>query len=124
ARCTNTTMAPQFQNGGTTWAYSANPVFPWQPPPMTLPVKPFQPGFCVPAMANQGAPNALGPSSKYQVQPVQGACDPTRAATPHPGGRQVGLADASVRTLAPSLSGDTWWAAVTPRGNEVLGSDW
>jgi len=124
ARCTNTTMAPQFQNGGTAWAYCANLTFPWQPPPMDLPVRPFAPGFCVPAHANQGAPNALFAASRFQVQPVQGACDPTRAATSHAGGMQVGLADATVRTLAPSLSGATWWAAVTPRGGEVLGSDW
>jgi prepilin-type N-terminal cleavage/methylation domain-containing protein len=124
ASCTNTTMAPQFQDGGTAWAYCAAAAFPWQPPPMALPIKTFQPGFCIPALANQGAPNALGPTSRFQVQPAQGACDPTRAATAHAGGIQVGLADGSVRTLAPSLSGDTWWAAVTPRGGEVLGSDW
>jgi prepilin-type N-terminal cleavage/methylation domain-containing protein len=124
ARCTNTTMAPQFQDGGTVWAYCANATFPWQPPPMTLPVKMFQSGFCIPAVANQGAPDALGPTSKFQVQPPLGSCDPTRAATAHAGGIQVGLADGSVRTLAPSLSGDTWWAAVTPRGGEVLGLDW
>jgi prepilin-type N-terminal cleavage/methylation domain-containing protein len=124
ARCTNTTMAPQFQDGGTAWAYCAAGPFPWQPPPMMLPVKMFQPGFCVPGVANQGAPNALGPTSRFQVQPTQGNCDPTRAATAHAGGIQVGLADGSVRTLAPSLSGTTWWAAVTPRDNDMLGSDW
>ena len=124
ARCTNTTMAPQFQDGGTAWAYSAAGPFPWQPPPMTLPVKSFQPGFCVPGVANLGAPDAVGPTSRFQVQPAQGNCDPTRAATAHLGGIQVGLVDGSVRNLAPSLSGDTWWAAVTPRGSEVLGSDW
>ena len=123
-RCTNTTMAPQFQDGGTAWAYTAAAAFPWQAPPMTLPAKPFQPGFCIPALANQGAPDAVGPTSRFQFQPPSGNCDPTRAATAHPGGIQVGLADGSVRTLAPSLSGDTWWAAVTPRGGEVLGSDW
>jgi prepilin-type N-terminal cleavage/methylation domain-containing protein len=124
ARCTNTTMAPQFQDGGTAWAYSTAIPFPWQPPPMTLPLKPFQSGFCIPSLANQGAPNAIGPTSKFQAQPNQGNCDPTRAATAHAAGIQVGLADGSVRTLAPSLSGETWWAAVTPRGGEVLGSDW
>jgi hypothetical protein len=117
-------MAPQFQNGGTAWAYSAANPFPWQPPPMTLPVKMFQVGFCIPALANQGAPNAVGPTSKFQVQPSPTSCDPTRAATSHPGGIQVGLVDATVRTLSTSLSGDIWWAAVTPRGNEVLGTDW
>jgi prepilin-type N-terminal cleavage/methylation domain-containing protein len=124
ARCANTNMAPQFQDGGTAWAYTAAAPFPWQPPPMTLPVKSFQVGFCIPAMANQGAPNAVGPTSRFQVQPTPGNCDPTRAATAHTGGIQVGLVDGSVRSLTANLSGDTWWAAVTPRGSEVFGSDW
>ena len=123
ARCANTAMLPQFQDGGTAWGYMAAAPFPWQPPPMTLPVKSFQVGFCIPALANQGAPDAVGPTSRFQVQPTPGNCDPTRAATAH-AGIQVGMVDATVRMLAPSLSGDTWWAAVTPRGNEVLGSDW
>jgi hypothetical protein len=37
---------------------------------------------------------------------------------------QVGLADGAVRSLAASLSGETWAAAVTRNGDEVLGSDW
>src|SRR5258708_4053107 len=37
ARCTNTTMAPQFQDGGTAWAYCGAVPFPWQPPPMSPP---------------------------------------------------------------------------------------
>jgi prepilin-type N-terminal cleavage/methylation domain-containing protein len=49
---------------------------------------------------------------------------PSRAATPHPGGIVVALADGSVRTLAPSMSGTTWWAACTPAGGENLGTDW
>jgi prepilin-type N-terminal cleavage/methylation domain-containing protein len=126
ARCTNTTMVPAFRDGGATWAYCPAPVFPWQPWPMTLPIKPFQPGFCIPAFVALGAPDVIGPKSKFQVQPTPflGNCDPTRAATAHAGGIQVGLADGGVRTLAPSLSGTTWWAAVTPSGGEVLGSDW
>jgi prepilin-type N-terminal cleavage/methylation domain-containing protein len=124
ARCTNTTMAPQFRDGGTAWAYSTALAFPWQPPPMKPPVKAFAPGFCILAFANQGAPDAVGPRSRFQVQPREGNCDPTRAATAHTGGIQVGLADGSVRTLAPTMSGVTWWAAVTPAGGEVLGSDW
>ena len=68
----------------------------------------------------------IGTGSKFQVQPAPflGNCDPTRTATAHPGGIQVGLADGSVRTLTRSMSNDTWWAAVTPSGGEVLGSDW
>jgi hypothetical protein len=66
----------------------------------------------------------VGPGSLFQVQPMPGNCDPSRASTAHIGGMQVVLGDASVRTLAPSISGTTWWAAVTPAGGEVLGPDW
>ena len=126
ARCSNTTMAPPFQDGGTAWAYCASVFFPWLPPPMDPPVKAFYPGFCIPGLAGRGAPDVVGPRSKFQVQPTPflGNCDPTRASTPHSGGILVGLADGSVRTLNPSISGTTWWAAVTPSGGEVLGSDW
>ena len=42
----------------------------------------------------------------------------------HTGGMNVALADGSVRFLSASMSGTTWWAAVTPSGGEVLGGDW
>jgi prepilin-type N-terminal cleavage/methylation domain-containing protein len=126
ARCSNPTLAPPFRDGGTAWAYSTAVVFPWQPPPMNPPGKAFGPGFCIVALVGLGAPNAIGPGSIFQVQPSPflGNCDPTRASTAHTGGILVGLADGSVRTLAPSMSGTTWWAAVTPSGGEVLDSDW
>jgi hypothetical protein len=93
---------------------------------MVLPGKAFQPGFAIPALATRGAPNAIGPGSKFQVQPTPflGNCDPTRASTAHSGGMVTGLVDGSVRTLSPGMSGDTWWAAITPSGGEVLGPDW
>lgn len=124
ARCTHTTLPPQFRDGGSAWAYGAAAPFPWLPP-IAPPAKMFAPGFCIPAFANQGAPNAIGPQSKFQVQPTPflGNCDPTRAATAH-AGIQVGLVDGSVRTLAPSMTGATWAAAVTRAGGEVLGPDW
>ena len=126
ARCTNPNLPVAFQDGGTAWAYATTPLFAWQPPPMTLPGKAFQPGFAIPALASRGAPDAIGPGSHFQVRPTPflGNCDPTRASTAHPGGIVVGMADGSVRSLSPGLSGDTWWAAVTPSGGEVLGSDW
>jgi prepilin-type N-terminal cleavage/methylation domain-containing protein len=126
ARCSNTTLPPAFQDGGTAWAYMTSGLFPWLPAPMMLPGKAFQPGFAIPGLVARGAPNVIGPGSKFQLQPTPflGNCDPTRAATAHPGGMVVGLADGSVRTLSPDLSGDTWWNALTPSGGEVLGSDW
>jgi prepilin-type N-terminal cleavage/methylation domain-containing protein len=126
ARCSNTNMLPPFRDGGAAWAYCAALPFPWQPAPMDLPPRAFQPGFAIAGLANLGAPDAIAPGSKFQVRPTPfaGNCDPTRAATAHPGGIQVGLADGSVRTLSAGVSGSTWWAAVTPAGGEVLGSDW
>jgi type II secretory pathway pseudopilin PulG len=126
ARCSNAYMPPAFQDGGTAWAYCTALVFPWLGPPMTLPGKAFPPGFAIAGLVARGAPDAIGPRSKFQHQPTPflGNCDPTRAATAHPGGIQIGLADGSVRTLAPNVSGDTWWFAVTPAGGEVLGPDW
>jgi prepilin-type N-terminal cleavage/methylation domain-containing protein len=123
ARCTNTDMVPAFQDGGSAWAYTTTHVFPWQPSPMTPPGKAFQSGFAIAALVARGAPNAIGAGSIFQVQPSVN-CDPTRAATAHAGGMVAGLADGSVRALAAGMSGDVWWAAVTPAGGEVLNSDW
>jgi prepilin-type N-terminal cleavage/methylation domain-containing protein len=113
ARCTSTSMA---LDGGTLWAYCASAVFDL-PPPMESPYKRYHPSF-------GGGPYTSGPESIFQVQPTPGDCDPTRASTAHASGMLVCLADGSVRTLAPSMSGATWWAAVTPSGGEVLGPDW
>jgi prepilin-type N-terminal cleavage/methylation domain-containing protein len=127
ARCSSTAMPPPVSAGGNAWAYCTSAgAYPWLPPPMNPPGRMFQTGFAIGALVPLGAPDAVGPGSKFQLQPTPflGNCDPTRAATAHPGGIQVGLADGSVRTLAPGVSGTTWWAAVTTAGGEVLGSDW
>jgi prepilin-type N-terminal cleavage/methylation domain-containing protein len=59
----------------------------------------------------------------FQTRPLLADCDPAFAQTPHRG-MVTALADGSVRTLAPGISEATYWAAVTPAGGEVLGSDW
>jgi prepilin-type N-terminal cleavage/methylation domain-containing protein len=56
--------------------------------------------------------------------PQPGECDWRLPQTPHRSGMLVGLADGSVRTVSPSITPETFWAAVTPAGGEVLGSDW
>ena len=66
ARCSNTYMAPPFQDGGNAWAYCTALIFSWQPPPMVLPGKAYQPGFAIAALASRGAPDAVGPGSKFQ----------------------------------------------------------
>jgi prepilin-type N-terminal cleavage/methylation domain-containing protein len=126
ARCSNADLAPAFRDGGNAWAYCTSLLLSWLPPPMVLPGKAYQPGFAIAALATRGAPAAIGPGSKFQLRPTPflGNCDPTRASTAHPGGILVGLADGSVRPLAPGVSGDTWWQAVTPADGGVLGLDW
>jgi hypothetical protein len=79
---------------------------------------PWQPAFGV---------FLTGPSSKFQQLPTPytgAACDPRRAATAHPGGMQVCLADGSVRSVSGGIRPETWWAACTPNGGEVLSADW
>jgi prepilin-type N-terminal cleavage/methylation domain-containing protein len=126
ARCSTPSLPAAVGDGGTAWAFSTSPLFPWQPAPMNLPPRAYMPGFAIAALVARGAPNAIGPNSKFQVLPTPfvGNCDPSRTATSHIGGMQVGLADGSVRNLSPGISPDTWWAAVTIAGNEPLGSDW
>jgi prepilin-type N-terminal cleavage/methylation domain-containing protein len=81
------------------------------------------------SMAPTAPPAATGcpiaPYQKFQVAP-RGCipCDPRVAQTPHVGGMLVGLGDGSVRSLAPSMSEWTYWAAVTPAGNETQYTDW
>ena len=107
-------------DGGTLWAYCASKDLDL-PPPMDRPIKPFHAGFAI--AGSIGNPNATASWSKFQVQPTKGNCDPTRASTAH-AAIVVGLADGSVRNLAKTMSDKTWWEAVTPAKDEVLGSDW
>jgi hypothetical protein len=68
------------------------------------------------------------PSAKktypFQLRPSAKECDVGSAQATTSGGLLVALGDGSVRTLSPRISLSTWYAAMTSRGNEVLGSDW
>jgi prepilin-type N-terminal cleavage/methylation domain-containing protein len=100
---------PQCNAGGSLWGYPGG--VPWTA------------GFANSAF---GA-NAVGPASKFQVRPspfTSASCDSALASTAHTGGMQVCLGDASVRFLSSGISPATWWAACTPAGGEVLGTDW
>jgi prepilin-type N-terminal cleavage/methylation domain-containing protein len=118
AHCTNSDMDPAFRDGGGAWAYCTSPLFKWLPPPMQMPPKGFQPGFAIPILKLRNAPNVIGPASRFQIQPPEGRCDPTRASTAH-SGMVTGLADGSVQTLTAEMSGDAWWAAVTPNEGDM-----
>jgi prepilin-type N-terminal cleavage/methylation domain-containing protein len=80
-----------------------------------------------PSFANSwrgyGATN-VGPGSVFQVAPTVADCRPGMAQAPTASGILVGLLDGSVRSVAAGISGTTWWAACTPTGGDLLGSDW
>lgn len=70
-----------------------------------------------------------GPSSKFQIQPspspaTTSSCDYNRPQSSHTSGMNTLLMDGSVKFLTGSISANTWWAACTPQGGEVLASDW
>jgi len=75
--------------------------------------------------APSGCTPTTAPYKPFQVAP-RGCipCDPRVAQTPHTGGMLAGLGDGSVRSINPNISEWTYWAAVSPAGNETLYSDW
>ncbi|MCE9564320.1 MAG: DUF1559 domain-containing protein [Planctomycetes bacterium] len=99
-----------YPTGGTLWAY-----FNTKPGNQA-----FHAGFSV-----SWNDYSIGPSSKFQVQPTpfNGNCDPTLASSPHTGGIQVAMADASVKFLSSGITNYTWWYLCTPAGGEVIPAD-
>ncbi len=49
--------------------------------------------------------------------------DPRYAASAHTGGANVALGDGSVRFVSSSVSGASWWAAITPASRDIIGND-
>jgi prepilin-type N-terminal cleavage/methylation domain-containing protein len=100
-------------SGGVPTA-QASPVLPL--PPATVGTIPMQVG------------SVTGPTTTktmaFQAAPSSGSCDPQLPQTAHASGMQVALADGSVRSLAPTISQWTFWAACTPAGGEALGQGW
>jgi prepilin-type N-terminal cleavage/methylation domain-containing protein len=75
-------------------------------------------------------PNSSGVGVTFQTAPTHPpragtvGCDPNYAQTFTAAGLQVSLADGSVRTVSPSVSGLTWRNALLPSDGQVLGNDW
>jgi prepilin-type N-terminal cleavage/methylation domain-containing protein/prepilin-type processing-associated H-X9-DG protein len=71
-----------------------------------------------------------GPAVTFQPKPALnttgdwGFCSGDLASSPHTGGINVSLGDGSVRFVSQGITGTTWWAAMTPAANDVLGPDW
>jgi prepilin-type N-terminal cleavage/methylation domain-containing protein len=88
----------------------------------------FRPTFC---MNGQNPPNHANPYDNFekclpfQVAPNYSAqCDPFRAQSPHPQIMNVGMGDASVRALEPSIEADLWANLCDPRDRNALQGDW
>ncbi|MFO0810735.1 MAG: DUF1559 domain-containing protein [Gemmataceae bacterium] len=75
-------------------------------------------------MTVSGATTGSTAGLTFQAAPAPPDCNPKVAQTPHPGGMLVALADGSARVIAPTISAQTYWAAVTPARGDSLGSDW
>ena len=67
-----------------------------------------------------------GPTYSFQIQPYPFAtnCEYRLPSTAHTGAIMVLLGDGSTRSVSSGVSTQTWWAACTPSGGEVLGPDW
>jgi prepilin-type N-terminal cleavage/methylation domain-containing protein len=125
ALCTNSVSQSIFgPYGGSFWAYCALSS-PQLPAPMQFPM-PVYPGFEIGFFQPYSANTAVGPASKFQLQPTpyNGNCNPFVASSPHTAVILALLGDGSVRPITPGISPNTWWWACTPIGGEVLGSDW
>jgi hypothetical protein len=80
-----------------------------------------------PIISSPDVGDPLGAAAIFQVGPFTGGvnnCDGGRASSGHGSGIVTGLGDGSVRFVAPGVSPNTWWAAMTPAGLEVLDADW
>jgi prepilin-type N-terminal cleavage/methylation domain-containing protein len=78
---------------------------------------------------NLNAGNWTGYTLQPQVQPRinsdgSAQCSGNFASSMHTGGTMVGLGDGSSRFVNQAVSNATMWAALTPNGGDVLGSDW
>jgi prepilin-type N-terminal cleavage/methylation domain-containing protein len=76
------------------------------------------------------APGSTGNITPFQVapRPYTGgsgiACSWSNTQTPHSGGMLTCLGDASVRSIAGTISLTTWRRVVAPADGSVLGQDW
>lgn len=96
----------------------------------------WQPVFCVNDV-NQNPPTASPPGAPYQsgsplkrcnmfeIQPDWiRTCHSDQANSPHSGGINVCLGDASVRFVSGGISPTTWQNATDPQDGNQLGTDW
>ncbi len=77
--------------------------------------------------SNSSIVGVVGANSKFQTVPQDefgSLCNPSLTQQIHISNMLVAMGDGSVRSVTQSISGATWWAAITPNRRETLGSDW
>ncbi|MBA2227845.1 hypothetical protein [Thermogemmata fonticola] len=110
------------------WGMEINIVLPPVPPididgvNMTIEMRPA--AFANPFYGDVLPGSAEAQSVTFQLRPKIEEADPRIPQSPYTHGLLAGLADGSVRMISPQISPQTFWAAVTPNGGEVLGPDW
>jgi prepilin-type N-terminal cleavage/methylation domain-containing protein len=108
----------QCSSGGSLWAYrNIDPA----------PTGPSYPGWGRMSFfpANWTSNNRSTPFTSVppQIRPTVANCSPYNIQALSQSGCQVSMCDGSVRTVSPSISSTTWFAAVWPDDGQVLG-DW
>ncbi len=63
-------------------------------------------------------------NSYFMIQPTQANCRWDWATTGHTGCILCAMGDGSVHVTSQGTSTSTWWFALTPRGGDILLSDW
>jgi len=72
-------------------------------------------GVPVAAPSYSGMTTAAYDSGRlFLSQPAQGACDPSMASSPHPGGMNVGMGDGHVTFVSNNISPASWLALESP----------
>jgi prepilin-type N-terminal cleavage/methylation domain-containing protein len=74
-------------------------------------------------------PQPSGPASMFNSTYLGNGCpyndgSQYRATSCHTSGIMVAMGDGSSRLVNQAVSPTTWWSAMTPAGNDVLGQDW
>ena len=96
----------------------------WTRPPLWKHQSTFADAEMADALPFLGSPSGPLPVATFQTVPALAECDYRVPQGLSKRGLMVGLADGSVRMISLSVSANTFWAAVSPAGGEVLGNDW
>jgi len=79
-----------------------------------------------PIISSQDCGEPTGVAAMFQTacKGTPSSCDGNRASSSHGTSITAALADGSVRNVSSNISPTTWWAAMTPSGGEVPGTNW